>query len=170
MTCAMRVVSNTSPLLNMAIVGHLALVRQQFGQVWIPPAVLVELQPDTERPGSSEIREALRVGWLCASDHPQPELVAVLQRELDRGEAEAIALAVQWHAAWVLLDERAGRRVATSLGLEVTGVLGILLRASLQGELPSLRVALDHLQARAGFRLSDALAAAMLREAGELDA
>ena len=60
MTCAMRVVSNTSPLLNMAIVGHLALVRQQFGQVWIPPAVLVELQPDTERPGSSPPGQPIR--------------------------------------------------------------------------------------------------------------
>jgi len=58
MTCAMRVVSNTSPLLNLAIIGQLALVQQQFGQVWIPPAVLGELQPDVARPGSSEIREA----------------------------------------------------------------------------------------------------------------
>ena len=169
MTCAMRVVSDTSPLLDLAIIGHLALVRQQFGHVWVPPAVLGELQPDAQRPGSLEIREALRVGWLRASDHPQPELVAVLQRELHYGEAEAIALAVQWRAAWVLPDERAGRRVAKSLGLEVTGILGVLLRAKLQGELPSLRVALDDLQESAGFRLSDALAADILREAGESD-
>ena len=71
MTCTMRVVSDTSPLLNLAIIGHLALVRQQFGHVWVPPAVLGELQPDAQRPGSLEIREALRVGWLRASDHPQ---------------------------------------------------------------------------------------------------
>ena len=168
MTCAMRVVSNTSPLLNLAIIGQLALVQQQFGQVWIPSAVLGELQLDVARPGSSEIREGLRTGRLRASDPPQPELVAVLRRELDRGEAEAIALAVQRRAAWLLLDERAGRRAAKFLGLEVTGVLGLLLRAKLQGDLPSLRVALDHLKAKAGFRLSDVLVAALLREAGEI--
>jgi predicted nucleic acid-binding protein len=165
----MRVISNTSPLLNLAIIGQLALVRQQFDQVWIPPAVLAELQPDAERPGSMEIREALRVGWLCVSDPPQSELVSVLRRELDSGEAEAIALAVQWHETRVLLDERDGRRVARSLGLAVTGALGVLLRAKLQGELASLRVTLDHLETKAGFRLSEPLRTTILREAGEVE-
>lgn len=163
----MRVISNTSPLLNLAIIGQLALVRQQFGRVWMPPAVLAELQPEAERPGCMEIREALRVGWLCVSDPPQTELVAVLRRELDFGEAEAIALAIQWREARVLLDERDGRRVARSLGLAVTGALGVLLRAKLQGDIISLRDALDHLETMAGFRLSDALRKAILREAGE---
>jgi predicted nucleic acid-binding protein len=44
------------------------------------------------------------------------------------GEAEAIALASELKADWTLLDERDGRRVAKSLGLKVTGILGILLR------------------------------------------
>ena len=94
-------------------------------------------------------------------------LVQVLQRDLDGGEAEAIALALQVKAGRVLLDEREGRRVAKSLGLKVTGVLGILLRARREGKLSSLRNAMDELRKRAGFRIGTALYTDLLRESGE---
>jgi hypothetical protein len=55
----MPVVSNTSPLLNLAIINHLFLLPQQFGQVLIPQAVLAELKIDQDLPGSSV---------LCASN------------------------------------------------------------------------------------------------------
>ena len=54
----MPIVSNTSPILNLAIVGQLDLLRQQFGQIQIPPAVLDELKIDEERPGSQAIDES----------------------------------------------------------------------------------------------------------------
>jgi hypothetical protein len=55
-------------------------------------------------------------------------LVNLLTLELHRGEAEAIALALEIKADWLLMDEREGRAVARQLGLQVTGVLGVLLR------------------------------------------
>jgi predicted nucleic acid-binding protein len=55
----MLVLSNTSPVLNLAIVGQLQLIRQQFGQVQIPPVVLSELRVEEDRPGSEEIRAIL---------------------------------------------------------------------------------------------------------------
>lgn len=91
----------------------------------------------------------------------------VLQRELDRGEAETIALAIQLKAERTLLDEREARRVAKSLGLKVTGVLGILLRARREGKLPSLRRAMEELQQEAGFRIGADLFAELLKESGE---
>ena len=84
-------------------------------------------------------------------------------------EAEAIVLALQMKAGRVLLDEREGRRVAKSLGLKVTGVLGILLRARRKGKLSSLREAMDELRKRAGFRIGAALYSDLLRESGEED-
>ena len=74
-----------------------------------------------------------------------------LRRELDQGEAEAIALAVQVKAEWTLLDERHARRVAKELGLRVTGVLGILLWARREGKLPSLKTAIAQLRDRQVF-------------------
>jgi uncharacterized protein len=40
----MPVISNTSPLLNLAIIEHLFLLPQQFGQIYIPAAVFAELK------------------------------------------------------------------------------------------------------------------------------
>ena len=90
-------------------------------------------------------------------------LVKVLQRDLDEGEAEAIALALQQKAEWTLLDEREGRKVAKALGLRVTGVLGILARAWQHGQLPSLKEAIVELREEAGFRISEELYTDLLK-------
>lgn len=60
----MPVVSNTSPILNLAIVDQLELLRQQFSEILIPNAVLEELKVDEERPGSQAIREAILPEWI----------------------------------------------------------------------------------------------------------
>jgi len=59
----MSVVSNTSPILNLAIVGRLSLLREQFGEIWIPAAVLEELRVGEDLPGSHAVREAMKAGW-----------------------------------------------------------------------------------------------------------
>lgn len=74
---------------------------------------------------------------------------------------------MQVNAEWMLLDEREGRRVAKSLGLKVTGVLGILLRARREGKLPSLQEAMEELHEKAGFHIGAELVADILRESGE---
>ncbi|PSM46956.1 DUF3368 domain-containing protein [Chroococcidiopsis sp. CCALA 051] len=158
----MPVVSNTSPILNLAIIGQLKLMHQQFGQVQIPPAVLSELKVQEERPGSSEIQASLKAGWIEVQEINSPLSVQLLQQTLDRGEAEAIALAMEVQANWTLLDERDGRKVAKSLGLRVTGVLGILLQAKQKGELHSLSEAINALVATAGFRIAPDLLAKVI--------
>jgi len=60
----MPVVSDTSPILNLAIIRRLSLLWEQFGEVWIPPAVLKELRVEESLPGNDLIREALETGWL----------------------------------------------------------------------------------------------------------
>jgi len=162
----MPVVSNTSAVLNLAIIGQLSLLREQFGEIWIPAAVLEELRVEEDLPGSQAVGEALEAGWLRVEEVKDQALAQVLQRDLDRGEAEAIVLAVQVKAERVLLDEREGRRVAKSLGLEVAGVLGVLLRARREGKLPELQRVMDELRERAGFRIGAELYADLLRESG----
>jgi uncharacterized protein len=58
----MPVVSNTSPILNLAIINQLVLLHQQFGEILVPNAVLDELKVSEERPGSQTIREAISSG------------------------------------------------------------------------------------------------------------
>ena len=116
----MPAVSNTSPVLNLAIVGRLSLLRKQFREIMIPPAVLEELRVGEDLPGSQNVREAIDGGWLRVKEMKDRPLVQVLERDLDRGEAEAIALALKVKAEWVLLDEREARKIAKDLGLKVT--------------------------------------------------
>ncbi len=158
----MPVVSNTSPILNLAIVDRLKLLHQQFGQIQIPAVVLEELKVDEERPGSQSIQAAIADGWIKVQSVDNQTFVQLLRQTLDGGEAEAIALALELKAEWVLLDERDRRRVAKSLGLQVTGVLGVLLKAKQSGELLSLQPVIEELTQNAGFRIAPELLARVL--------
>ena len=150
----MLVASNTSPILNLAIVGQLGLLRDQFGQVHIPQAVLDELRISEDLPGAETVRQAIKDDWIKVVQASEQNLAQVIGRDLDHGEAESIALALQLKADLILLDERDGRKVAKSVGLKVTGLFGVLLKARRGGKLASLRQAIDDLREKAGFRIN----------------
>lgn len=163
----MPIVSNTSPLLNLAIIGRLELLEQQFSDVLIPPAVLGELRAGEGLPGSESLRDAIRKGWLQVVELTSRDVANVLWRTLDEGEAEAIALAMQLQSEQILLDERDGRRAALAAGLKPVGALGVLLRAKRDGVLSSLQVELVRLREIANFRIAADLETELLAAAGE---
>jgi predicted nucleic acid-binding protein len=165
----MPVISNTSPLLNLAIIDHLFLLPQQFGQVLIPQAVLAELKVDQDLPGSSVLRAALNEGWLIPQSVGNGALVSLLRQQLHQGESEAIALAIEVSAERILLDEKEARQSARALGLAITGILGILLRGWHEGTVDSMKVATERLQREANFWIAPALLNQLLQESGELD-
>jgi len=160
----MPVVSNTSPILNLAIIGKLSLLHEQLGEILIPKAVLDELRVEEDLPGSSDIRNAIELGWLVVKKVLDQNQVRILALELDRGESEAIALALQVEAEWILVDEREARKICKELGLKVTGVLGIILKAWRNGKLSSLKKIIEELISKAGFRISDELYQSILKE------
>lgn len=163
----MHAVSNTSPLLNLAIIDRLDLLRRQFDRVEIPAAVLAELQVDQDRPGSVQLRDALTVGWIVVVQAVDAPLVQALSVELDAGEAEALALAATTRHTHVLLDEREGRSVARAMGLTPIGVVGVLLRAHQEGDVQEVAPLLARLRSEAGFYLSDELVTRILKATGE---
>ncbi|MDZ7696728.1 MAG: DUF3368 domain-containing protein [Deltaproteobacteria bacterium] len=163
----MPVVSNTSPIMNLAIIGELPLLRDQFGEVLIPEAVLEELRMEENLPGSQSVLDALTLGWIRIEAVKHYPLVRAMQRDLDKGEAEAITLATEVDADWLLMDERDGRKAARSMELKVLGILGVLLKARRNGKLESLKKAMGRLQKKAGFYIQADLYNAMIREARE---
>ncbi|WP_346341611.1 hypothetical protein [[Phormidium] sp. ETS-05] len=106
----MIVVSDTSSLSALAIVGYLWLLQRLYGRVLIPPAVADELRRGGEDDG--RITVVLSLDWIEVCQPSNYQLVAILQteRNLDRGESEAIALALELRAEELLIDERLGRR------------------------------------------------------------
>jgi predicted nucleic acid-binding protein len=161
----MIVVSNSSPLVSLAAIGRLDLLRELYGTVSIPRAVHDEVVVQgLGRPGAVEVQT---LDWIVCQDVGEPNVVTALESQLDRGEAEAIALAAELQADLLLMDERLGRAEASRFGLRFIGVLGILIEAKGKGLVQRIEPILDELQNNAGFRVSEALRARVLRAAGE---
>jgi hypothetical protein len=163
----MRVVSNTSPVSNLAIIGRLDVLRGQFGVLNIPEAVWIELSRLEHAAGKWAIEKARADGWLTVSRLSDRALASVLTASLDLGESEAISLVVESGAELLLMDESAGRATARSLGIEITGTLGVLLKEKQAGRIPSLQVEVERLVSEAGFFVSGKVRATFLAAAGE---
>lgn len=161
----MIVVSDTSPLMNLAAIGQLGLLEQLLGKVLIPEAVLQELSiMGLEQFGTKEIQ---KLPWIETRSVTNRTLVDSLLLELAKGEAEAIALATEMRADLLLLDERLARRAASRLGLRFTGLLGLLIEAKHRGFIVAVKPVLDALTTKAGFWVSRDLYARALQAAGE---
>jgi predicted nucleic acid-binding protein len=163
----MGVVSNTSPISNLAIIGRLDLLRERYARVVIPSAVRGELLNLTHPAGRAAIEAALSDGWLVEEPVPAQSIFAELRASLDPGEAEAIALAASTNAEVLLLDERRGRLAARQRGLAVAGVLGELLYARNAGRLSSLRGEMERLKGEARFFIDAKIETFILSQAGE---
>jgi uncharacterized protein len=109
------------------------------------------------------IREAVAAGWIQVLSVSNLSLVKLLRQTLDAGESEVIALALEVSATWTILDERDARRSAKSLGLRVTGVLGVLIQAKRSGELTDLEPLVEALVKKAGFRIAPDLLEIVLK-------
>jgi predicted nucleic acid-binding protein len=158
------VISDASPLINLARVEQLDLLAVFYGRVIIPRAVYDEVVVRGQgREGSAEVQDA---SWIDVDD-PQDDLaVQALAAELGMGEASAIILAQERRAMLLLIDEIRGRRIAQQLGLKVCGTLGVLARAKREGHVSSVRSVLTLLRAR-GTWIGEGLYEQVLRLVGE---
>jgi predicted nucleic acid-binding protein len=151
------VVSDASPLHYLVLIKHPDVLHNLFGAVIVPTAVVAEL---THSSTPDEVRSwvAVRPEWLKVQSPRQPDPTS----RLGPGEREAIGLASELKADFLLIDERQGRAVAEARGIAVIGVLGVLIRASEKGLL-SLADSISDLQ-RTSFRADPKLIAEILRQ------
>lgn len=124
------IVSDATPLNYLVVIGTVDVLPKLYGNVLVPPAVIAELNhPKT--PALVRAWLAQSPPWLqvvAPSFMPPPSL-----SQLDTGEMEAIALALQSRADLLLIDERDGTAVARELGLTAIGTLGVLDLAAQRG-------------------------------------
>ncbi len=110
----MSIVSNVSPLINLARINKLDLLPRLYDSVLIPQAVWDEVVVQgVGQPGAEEVNSA---SWIKRSTVVSAPLVQALRQDLDAGEAEAIALALETKAELLLMDERLGRETARHMG------------------------------------------------------
>lgn len=149
-----KVVSNTSPLLNLALIDRLDLLRNQFSVLDVPEQVWDEIQAG-ER-GTDALEELRNEGFLNIVSIPEDELFREIQGDIDEGEAAVLRYALEQEADLVLLDEKEARNVARRHEIPRTGVIGILLKSANDETVEDLAEDLDALR-DAGFWISDDL-------------
>lgn len=164
----MIVISDTSPITNLAAIGQLDLLRQLYETIIIPLAVYDEMVAvDKIVSGAVEVQT---FDWIQAQTVVNAQSIRNIQtthEDIDLGEAEAIILALELKANLILMDERRGRALAVKYGLNMTGLLDVLLQAKHNGLISDVKPLIDRLIEIAGFRISSQLYVDVVNAAGE---
>lgn len=156
----MIVVSDASVLVNLDRIGRGRLLSEIFGRVAVPVAVAREAR--RSRPQWQETFP----DWVEIRPVSDRVRVAQLAKNLDAGESEAIALALEMRADFLLIDESLGRTAAVRLGIRIMGLLGVLLVAKQRRLISAVGPEIDRLK-EMGFWLAEDLVVRVLAQAGE---
>ncbi|KKD35005.1 MAG: DUF3368 domain-containing protein [Limnoraphis robusta] len=160
----MRIVSDTSPITSLAAIDQLELLHQLYDTVIIPQAVYEEMTEAGDVPGGIEVQT---LSWIQKQQVQNREQAIALRTQLNRGESEAIVLAMEIKADLLILDEKPGRIIALQYGLKIIGVLGVLLEAKQKNLIRTVKPLIDELIDRANFRVNAQLYTNILGIAGE---
>ncbi|HRJ53457.1 MAG TPA: hypothetical protein PLE99_11875 [Candidatus Thiothrix moscowensis] len=156
------VVADSSPLIALLNIGQLHLLEKLFTHVIVPPMVATEVGRGEP---SSSCWFTLQASGFIRTETLQPDpRLAILLLQVDPGESEAILLAAQRQLP-LLIDEKAGRKMAQMMGLKITGLVGILGALREKGEISAQQMP-DRVAAleKVGFRLSDSLKCRLLKQ------
>ena len=161
------VLSDASPLIGLAIVDGLMWLPKLFGDVWVPPSVHREVLPGVSARGEAEIAAAVKRKAIRVWRKSIPDASVVLP-ELDEGETDCIRIALSNDASetLILMDERAGRAVATEHGIRVAGTAAVIGLAKKRGLITSAKARFAKLHAT-DFRISAIVIQSVLRDVGE---
>ncbi len=131
----MAVVSNTSPIVLLAKIRRLSLLKELYGEVLMPPSVKVESIDRGREQGARDVEEiakGINEGWISMVklNRKQAERVSKVVREarIGVGEAEALTLAKE-RGVKAILDDREARAIAESWEIDYTGTVMVLFEA-----------------------------------------
>ncbi len=150
----MIVISDTSPLSSLIQIDRLTLLFQLYNKIIIPPAVNIEISKLTQF--GVDLSEYHSAKWITISNPIDTMIVKKLEKDLDKGESEAIAIAQELKADLLLIDERLGTRQAKALGLNTIGLMGVLVQAKNKGIVTEIKPIIEDLES-IGFYIGEKL-------------
>lgn len=162
----MIIVSDTSPVSNLILIERLDILRKLFTEIIIPTAVDAEIR--ALKQFDIDLSEYETAEWIKVSAPTNLQKVQTLQINLDEGEAQAIALALEINCDLLLMDERIGTNIARQEGLQTVGLVGVLIKAKEEKIIKEVREVLNELRNVAGFWLGNKLEKKILEELGEI--
>jgi hypothetical protein len=153
-------VSNASPLIVLLKINKLSILKELFEKIVIPETVHKEI---TAKKHDKLIFDKLE--WIEVRSARNIEMTALLEKLIDRGEAEAIVLARELSVT-LLIDDAKARKYAKLLNIEVIGTLGLLKIAKRRGLVRSARKVINGMLAE-GYYIEDKLIRKILKNIGE---
>lgn len=156
-----KVIVNSTPIIGLANIGKLDLLRQVYDQITIPQAVYDEIISPSVKKQVEENKTWIRVKQIQDASQKQ-----MYRAKLHAGEVEVMILAQEQNADLVILDDNAAKKTAKFLGLPVTGTLGLLLRAKREGYIKEVKPLMDDLS-KDGFFIQDSVRQMVIEQAGE---
>lgn len=162
----MIVVTDTSVVLNLCLIGQEGLLPRLYGEILSPPSVRDEFARLAD--GDPRFAKLVFPGFIVVrpAETIHPELNS--NHSIHKGEIEAISLAIESQAQAILMDERAGRHAASTLGLRCIGILGILIQAKSVGLIEAVSPLISQLETRGRFWIAPGLVRRVLEAAGEI--
>ena len=154
------IVSDASPLIVLLKTNKLSILQKLFTKIIVPKAVYQEI---TAKEQEKQIFD--KTDWIEIRDIKNSELNNLLEKLIDKGEAEAIILAKELKTS-LLVDDAKARKYAILLNVEVIGTLGLLKMAKKRGIIPSVKETISDILAE-GYYIEDKLIARILEDVGE---
>jgi predicted nucleic acid-binding protein len=147
------IISDTSCFIILSNIGELHLLKKLYSKI------------STTNEIATEFGEPLPE-WVEILSVKSKDTQRLLEMQIDKGESSAIALALEISDSLLILDDIKARKVATQLGLSITGTLGIIIKAKLEGIIPSVIPILNKIKLT-DFRLSSEVELQVLKAAKE---
>jgi predicted nucleic acid-binding protein len=149
------VISDASCLILLSKIDSISLLELVYSSVITTPEIASEVGfnlPD----------------WITLHSPTGLGALGAIPTSVDRGEATAIALALELPGCTLIVDDLAARNFASRLGIHVTGTLGVLVKAKLDGHVPSIKPFIEKIR-QTNFRFSDRVERNAYLLAGEVD-
>jgi len=148
------VIADTSCLILLSKVDELDILKANYGRILVTPEIAEEFNQDIP-------------DWIEVIETKDKQLQRLLEDSLDLGESTALTLSFETENSTVILDDLKARKIAIKLGVKVTGTIGVIIKAKLNGTIPSAKTILDKIS-NTDFRINSQLIDEAVRQAGEL--
>jgi uncharacterized protein len=162
----MIIISDTSPVSNLILIERLDILQKLFTEIIIPTAVDSEIR--ALKQFGKDLSEYETAEWIKIVTPTNLQKVHNLQLNLDEGEAQAIALALEMNCDLLLMDERIGTNIARQEGLQTVGLVGVLIKAKEEKIINEVGTILNDLKNIAGFWLGEKLEKKILEALSEV--
>jgi predicted nucleic acid-binding protein len=147
------IISDTSSLIALTNIGELEILKSVYEEVVITPEIAEEY--GLEAPD-----------WIRIESANDEQKFKLLNLELDKGESSGIALALENESSLLIIDEKKGRGIAKKLGIKITGILGVMIKAKETGLVDQIKPLIQKLE-KVDFRISAKLKTQILEKVGE---